>query len=327
MGQIKVLFVSSGNSKKGLNPIIRKQGESLIREGVDLHFYTVKGRGFRSYLHDAIQLRKAIKSEQFDVIHAHYALCMYVAWIAQRKEKLMVSFMGSDLLGTNELDGSFTWLGKIMARFHVAFAKLFCSHVIVKSKGMAHVFGHNHRKLSVIANGVDMECFKQLDRIQSRKTLNWSLEKKYIIFVSNPGRIEKNFPLAFRGTQLLQDANVELVSVYQQELEHLKLYYSACDVVLMTSFHEGSPNVIKEAMACNCSVVCTDVGDVKETFGSQEGCWITSFNDLDVAEKLRAALNHDLTVNESRSYIYSIGLSEEQVAKKIIMLYSNINSN
>ncbi len=324
---MKVLFVSSGNSKKGLNPIIRKQGESLIKQGVDLHFYTVKGRGIRSYLHDAIELRKIIKTERYDIIHAHYALCMYVAWIAQRKEKLLVSFMGSDLLGTNERDGSFTWLGKIMARFHVAFARLFCSHVIVKSKGMAKVFGPDYSKLSVIANGVDMECFKQLDRVQSRKVLNWNLEKKYIIFVSNPGRIEKNFPLALRGVRLLQDDNVELVAVYQQELERLKWYYSACDVVLMTSFHEGSPNVIKEAMACNCCVVCTDVGDVKEIFGSLDGCWITEFNDLDLALKLRAALDHDSTVNKSRSFLYSIGLSEDQVAEKIIMLYSNINSN
>jgi glycosyltransferase involved in cell wall biosynthesis len=322
MGQMRVLFVSSGNSKNGLNPIIRKQGESLIKSGVDLHFYTIKGKGLLSYIKGAIELRRIIKSERYNVIHAHYALCMYVAWFAQRKEKLMVSFMGSDLLGTNELDGSFTWLGKLLARFHVFFAKLCCEHVIVKSKGMANVFGSAHSNLSVIANGVDMECFKPEDRIESRKMLNWSLEKKYIIFVSNPSRVEKNYPLAYRSVELMQDSNVELVAVYQQELEQLRLYYSACDVVLMTSFHEGSPNVIKEAMACNCNVVCTDIGDVNEVFGSREGCWITDFHDSHVAEKLQLALNHDLTSNDSRAFIYSIGLAEEQVAEKIIMLYS-----
>lgn len=323
MGQIKVLFVSSGNSKNGLNPIIRKQGESLIKRGVDLQFFTVKGKGFRSYIQEAFELRRKIKSEQYDVIHAHYALCMYVAWFAQRREKLMVSFMGSDLLGTNEPDGSFTWFGKFMSRIHVFFAKRYCDHVIVKSNGMANIFGLAHPKLSIIANGVDMECFKPLDRIQSRKTLNWSLKKKYVIFVSDPSRIEKNYPLAHRSIVLLNDPNVELVAVYQQELEQLRLYYSACDVVLMTSFHEGSPNVIKEAMACNCNVVCTDVGDVKETFGSLDGCWIADFEDFHLAEKLQMALDHDLTINDSRSFIYSIGLSEEQVAEQIIMLYSN----
>jgi glycosyltransferase involved in cell wall biosynthesis len=129
--------------------------------------------------------------------------------------------------------------------------------------------------------------------------------------------------LAHRTVALLNDPNVELVAVYQQKLEQLRLYYSACDVVLMTSFHEGSPNVIKEAMACNCNVVCTDVGDVKETFGSLDGCWIADFEDFHLAEKLQMALDHDLTINDSRSFIYSIGLSEEQVAEQIIMLYSN----
>ena len=43
---------------------------------------------------------------------------------------------------------------------------------------------------------------------------------------------------------------------------------SACDVYLMSSAWEGLPMVILEAMACECPVVATDCGGVREALGS-----------------------------------------------------------
>ena len=40
------------------------------------------------------------------------------------------------------------------------------------------------------------------------------------------------------------------------------IWINASDVLLMTSLHEGSPTIVKEALACNLPVVSVDVGDV-----------------------------------------------------------------
>jgi N-acetyl sugar amidotransferase len=76
-------------------------------------------------------------------------------------------------------------------------------------------------------------------------------------------------------------------------------------------------------MACNCSIVSTDVGDVREIFGNMEGCYITSFEPEDVAEKIRMALdfvrNNGNTCGHQR--IIELGLDSENIAKKLLEVY------
>ena len=66
---------------------------------------------------------------------------------------------------------------------------------------------------------------------------------------------------------------------------------NACDTLLLTSLYEGSPCIIKEAMACNCPIVATDVGDVREIIGRTVGCYVTFFDSEDITAKLRMALS------------------------------------
>ena len=94
---MKVLFVSSGNAKDGISPIVRNQRQSLINQGIHVDFFTIKGKGFWSYFRHIFILRKYLKTNKFDIIHSHYSYSSYVAALAGARP-LVVSLMGSDVL-------------------------------------------------------------------------------------------------------------------------------------------------------------------------------------------------------------------------------------
>jgi len=94
----------------------------------------------------------------------------------------------------------------------------------------------------------------------------------------------KNYPLARKALALV-DQNIKLIELKGYSREQVNLLLNSCNVALLTSFSEGSPNFIKEAMACNCPVVSTDVGDVKEITSNIDGTYICDFSPDDVAKK------------------------------------------
>lgn len=98
---------------------------------------------------------------------------------------------------------------------------------------------------------------------------------------------------------------------------------NAADVLLLTSRYEGSPNVIKEAMACNCPIVATDVGDIRWIIGDTEGCYLTSFDPGDVASKLQLALKFGRRTR-GRERLIELGLDSVSVAKRIVQLYQDV---
>ena len=90
---------------------------------------------------------------------------------------------------------------------------------------------------------------------------------------------------------------------------------------MLTSLWEGSPNVIKEAMACNIPIVSTDVGDVREVIGNTEGCYITSFEPEYIAEKIELALQFGKRTDGRENIKH---LESSLIARKIIDLYKKI---
>jgi teichuronic acid biosynthesis glycosyltransferase TuaC len=123
---------------------------------------------------------------------------------------------------------------------------------------------------------------------------------------------------------LLNDSN--LIELQGYSREEVALLLNAVDVVLMTSFTEGSPQIIKEAMACNCPVVSVPVGDVADVITGIPGCFISTYQPADVASKLQQALAFG-NLTEGRARILELGLDAETVAHKILGVYKEIIIN
>ncbi|HOZ14481.1 MAG TPA: glycosyltransferase family 4 protein [Tenuifilaceae bacterium] len=323
---MRVLFVCSGNGKDfSVAPFILGQAESLRLQGVCVSFFTVTERGVIGYLRSIRKLRKFIRTNPIDIIHAHYSFNGLLALLSLVHKPLVVSFMGSDTYGDFDIKGR----RKISSYINIFISKLiqpFCNVIIVKSPNLARYI-YCKKKLQLIPNGVDFDRFFSVDKNDAKQHLGLSLNKRYILFAADKYNERKNFALAQNGfSEISSIQDVELIVPYPVDQTQLNLYYNASDVVILTSHNEGSPNVVKEAMACNRPVVSTDVGDVRWLLGDELGYFISDFSDSDFSYKLRAALNYSLENPQTngRNRLCNLGLSAEKIAMQIINIYSKV---
>lgn len=303
---MKVLIVASGKTGT-IGDVVRNQVESLRLEGIEIDCYAIRP-GLSGYLSSISKVRKKYKKGKYDLAHAHYSFSGFVAAMAGCNP-LVVSLMGSDVY-------MFGLFG-LIARF---FYKFFWDVTIVKTEKMKQMLHMNYAR--VIPNGVDMARFQPFNKAIAIDKIAYSSEKKMILFVSKPDRYEKNIDLAYEVVKLLDD-RVELKHIWNIPNEEMPFWYNAADLLLLTSKWEGSVNVVKEALACNCPVVSTDVGDVKLLISSVDNCYISSYEADDIAEKIRRVLdNKEQTCISGRKRILELKLDSVSVARNIINIYN-----
>ena len=238
---MKILFVGSGNSPDGINPVLKNQIETFVNTECHIDYFPINGRGFRSYVDHIYSLKRHLKKNRYEIVHAHYALSAYVAAFAGASP-LFVSLMGSDVYE------------RLRSRSVIRiFKRLFFDQVIVKSNSMRSYLGVESAE--VIPNGVDLSRFHPMEKSMARKELNWSISGNHILFGADPSRYEKNFQLVRDALQYLKSPEVTLHTLCNIPPEKIPYIINASNVVLISSLWEGSPNVIKEAMACNVPAI------------------------------------------------------------------------
>lgn len=309
---MNVLFVCRANKNGMISSIVNTQAISLS-ELVNISIFAIKGKGGMAYINGIFSLRKYLKSHTIDIIHAHYSHSGYVASLASRKP-VICSLMGSDIEDSR------------INRFLIkVFVKFFWKAVIVKSEKLK-----NRLKFSnaiVIPNGVDLDFFKPIPQINAREKIGIDLKKKVILFLADPSRPEKNFQLTKKAYDQIVDKKItDLITVFNIDYSSVPVYISASDVVLLTSHFEGSPNVIKEAMACNIPIVSTNVGDVSEILGDTRGCYICDYTPEDVASKINRALRFrdNFVETEGRKRIIQLGIDLNSIANRLTLIYKDI---
>ena len=146
----------------------------------------------------------------------------------------------------------------------------------------------------------------------------------YVLFAGAFDNPVKNAPLAKEVMKLLGDDNAELVELKGYSREEVTLLMCAADAFLMTSFSEGSPQVVKEAMACGCPIVSVDVGDVGERTEGVDGCYVTtSSNAQELAVLLKKAISFEGKTN-GRDKLDADGLDNKNMAQQLIQIYKRV---
>lgn len=297
-----------------------RQIESLRALGAEVDVLEVRGIKRLKYLQSLGALWSIARS--VDLIHAHFGYC---GWIARSdfRKPVVVSFMGDDLLGTPDSAGRVSAASGLVVQIDRWVART-VDAVIVKSAEMARIVAPV--RAHVIPNGVDLQAFWPMDPAEARAALGWRQDKRYVLFAGNPGTPRKGFPLA---CEAVMDAStrmaepVQLVPLSGVAPDRVPLYMNACDVLLMTSMLEGSPNVVKEAMACNLPVVSVPVGDVPELLADVNGCTVCRRDPHDLGGALAQMVQRRQRTN-GRVALERKGLDLASVARRVIDVYDDV---
>jgi len=310
---MNILFVCSYNKKK-ISPFILEQAKALDALGINIEFFGIEGKGSIGYLKNYKKLRKKINQDFTDLIHAHYGLSGLLANL-QRRIPVVTTFHGSDINTSRALKYS-------KMAFRLSAASIFVN------QSMAYKIC---KKLNgtVIPCAVDDSNFTPLSKREARQELGFNISGIFILFSSSFDHQVKNYPLSKASCEMLEDRinrNVTLIELKDFTRQEVNFLLNASDCALLTSFSEGSPQFIKEAMACNCPVVSTDVGDVAWLFGNEPGHYLTSFDPDDVAEKLKMALEYVEKQGRTRGRerIFELGLDSETISSRVINVYESV---
>lgn len=305
---MKVLIVAR-YKEHGFVPFITQQVTALENCGVECHYFPVKSKGMAGYLKHLKALRNAIKKFHPDVVHAHYGLCGLLANL-QRRVPVVTTYHGSDINKKNVLP--FSKMAMRLSAWSIFVSKKTID--IAKPK----------KKYTLLPCGIEICDLQLTDKQEARQKMHLQADKKYVLFAGAFDNAVKNAPLAKETVALLNDNNVELLELKGYSHEEVTLMMCAADVFLMTSISEGSPQVVKESLACGCPVVSVDVGDVKERISKVKGCYVAETREpKELSELLIKVLSSGNRV-EGRDVIIKDGLDNTQVAQRLIEIYQKL---
>ncbi len=307
-------------------PFVTEQGEAIRALGHEVDYFLVKG----NYLKAVGALKKRIREFQPDIVHAHYGLSAITAEL-QSIVPVVTTFHNGET--------------------HQGWVNLLSSLMSLRAKHVIYVAQHIHdmvyfkaKNYSIIPCGVSMDQCVVMGKEEARKKLGWGAKKKYIMFGGAFDNLRKNYALLKEAVDKLNlkleilnlKSHIEIVEMRGLSREQCVLRMNACDVFALPTKNEGSPQALKEAMACNCPIVATDVADIKHLLGGLAGHYVLPNKKGDAAwwkgdehsaEELAELLKQALSFEgrtKGRERIVELGYTNELVAKKIVKIYEGI---
>ncbi len=297
---------------------VKEQIESLRDKGIDCDVFFINGRENSKikYLSSVFKLRHLLRSGRYEILHCHHFLSALVllATFMFSKFKIVVSFQNDPL--------------KESGYFIYRIIRKYFDLVIFKNESTLISDVNNSVQ---IPNGVNLNLFKPIPKDIARARLNLDMKSKYLLFMSsNYIRQQKRYD-RFKGVITtikdkygIHDINEIILTNCERNL--VPYYINAADVHVLTSDFEGSPNSVKECMACNVSVVSTDVGNVRTLIKGLTGYYLSPSFDIEEITKLTIHALKEKKTN-GRDRIKELNLDIESIAEKIILYYKKLINN
>jgi glycosyltransferase involved in cell wall biosynthesis len=247
--------------RPALGSFVRDQVEALRRRGdVEVELFAFPSRGLRSWPQAARVLRKAVRGERFDVVHAHFGLTAWPALLA-RVGPVVVTLHGNDLF--HPRSRAITAAALPFVALTAAVSRAFAANVPgVEGAGAprpggggAPRGGGGGRRVAVLPVGIDTTRFRPIPRAEARERVGLPLDEPCLLFPHDPARPLKRFDRAqeaAQGTRLLTMGNVAPAEV--------PYWINAANAVLVPSQDEGFGLSVIEALACDVPVLATPVG-------------------------------------------------------------------
>ena len=287
-------------------PFITEQVKALKGLGVESRFFPVNKSGIWGYLMHLRGLKRAIYDFHPDLIHAHYGLSGLLANL-QRQVPVVTTYHGSDI--NDRKVRPFSRLSIHLSAFNIFVSRKILEIISPKVR------------FALIPCGINLADYLEMDKSQARLQMHLSAKGKYVLFSGAFDNAVKNASLAKEAVSRLE--SVKLIELKGYTREEVAALMHAADAMLMTSLTEGSPQVIKEALACGCPIVSVDVGDVKELTDGVSGCFVVERDSVSIANALQSVLESGGRT-EGRHVIVEKGLSNDVIAGRILDVYQKV---
>lgn len=303
-------------------PFLVRQVAFLRQAGVEVDvFHFHGGKNPFRYLRAWIEAQHEIRKNHYDLIHAQFGQSALLAM--PKRLPLLITIRGDDVEGIVGRNGQYTLAGYVL-RLITRWLARWADALIVVSPHMKRHFPH--LKSHVIPSGIDLNLFRPLCQQDARRKLGLGSSKRFVLFVGNPDDARKQFGLAQEAVSQIDPAlNAELVVAWNVPHSDIPVFMNACDVLVFTSMHEGSPNVVKEALACNLPVVSVIVGDVPDRLNNVAGCVVCADEK---STTIASALTQVLQLSErpvTRTAVQE--LDEQILTARVIEIYRTISRN
>lgn len=315
MKDIHTTLVGSGTPPSGSDP-------ASMKIPVDRYIrVTAERRGHPRYIAGLLRCVRSIDLEPDAILHGQRPDVLFPFILAGKNQKMVCSLHGAHCKVVYRKKGKFKgWVYERLEALAIRHSQLLVPVDDGTREYYIQRYPHCKDKIVTIPIGVNFKDFHPMDKDVARRSFGFNPGEKIILYA---GRLEmeKNVRLiinAFRrvkekvpGVKLVVAGsgrreeylhtyvrNPEITGVvFLGTIDHLAMprLLNCADVFALPSTHEGSPTVVKEALACNIPVVSTDVGDVKSVIYSLEGCCIARPETDDFARCLLETLNRKTT--------------------------------